>query len=118
MENQEKFYNMVVSGFVSDCEPDELLKKIHGIEAALGRDRSREIRNGPRSIDIDIELFGNRTVASPTLQIPHPRILERAFVLVPMMEILEKNADSKRYEEFFFVAKSLGTGGVKRIFRF
>ena len=118
MENQEKFYNMVVSGFVSDCEPDELLKKIHGIEASLGRDRSREIRNGPRSIDIDIELFGNRTVASPTLQIPHPRILERACVLVPMMEILEKNADSKRYEEFFSAAKSLGTGGVKRIFRF
>lgn len=118
VENQEKFFNMVVSGFVYGIEPDELLEQIHVIESSLGRDRSREIRNGPRSIDIDIEIFGDRQICSETLEIPHPRIKERAFVLVPMLEILEKNADFKRYEEFFSNLPSLDAQEVRKILRF
>ena len=118
LERQAKFLNMVVSGVVPGCEPDALLARLHELEAALGRERSRELRNGPRSMDIDIELFGERRVVSETLEIPHPRMRERAFVLVPMMEILGESADSKRYEELFSCAKRLGAGGVRKLLRF
>ena len=92
--DQSDFYNMAVYCFVSDsCTPHSLLEKIHVIEARYGRDRSREIRFGPRPLDIDIELFGKRTVNEPDLQIPHPRLSERAFVLTPMLEILPVSAD-------------------------
>ena len=90
---QDDFYNMVVCGWVADAlTPHELLSHIHRIEASLGRDRSAEIRNGPRSIDIDIELYGNERVASADLVIPHPRLHERAFVLVPLLELLDGSA--------------------------
>ena len=84
VEDQDDFYNMVVSGQVSDDEdPFEFLKKINKIEADFGRDRNKEIRFGPRSLDIDIEIFGNQTINTEILQIPHPRVKERAFVLYP-----------------------------------
>lgn len=118
VENQEKFFNMVVSGFIEDTDPFELLDKIHQIEASLGRNRACEIRNGPRSIDIDIEIFGDRTIYSETLEIPHPRIKERAFVLVPLLEVLEKNADSERYEGFFSDFGKLNTDDIEKILRF
>ncbi|MFG1301119.1 2-amino-4-hydroxy-6-hydroxymethyldihydropteridine diphosphokinase [Xanthobacter sp. V3C-3] len=56
-------------------------------ERQLGRDRPHEVRFGPRRIDIDILLFGTEKVADPDLEIPHPRLLERAFALVPLTEI-------------------------------
>ncbi|MBQ5401231.1 MAG: 2-amino-4-hydroxy-6-hydroxymethyldihydropteridine diphosphokinase [Treponema sp.] len=93
--DQDDFYNMVVSGFF-DGEPRELLDRIHGVENLFGRDRSREIRFGPRPLDIDIELFGERKILEPDLVVPHERMAERAFVLVPYIEILRKNADSER----------------------
>ncbi len=90
VENQSDFYNMVVCGFVEQhLTPESLLEHIHKIEASLGRDRSQEVRNGPRSIDIDIELFGRERVHTLDLEIPHPRLFERAFVLVPLCEALE-----------------------------
>ena len=90
--DQDDFYNMAVTGLYKGS-PEELLRQIHVVEAAFGRDRSREIRNGPRSLDIDIELFGETVVKESDLVIPHERISERAFVLVPVLEILERNAD-------------------------
>lgn len=96
VENQEDFYNMTALGFVSDeMSPFELLKKINKIEAKYGRDRTKEIRFGPRSLDIDIELFGDLEINDPVLQIPHPRTKERAFVLVPALEILTDSADKE-----------------------
>lgn len=53
----------------------------------LGRDRPNEVRFGPRRIDIDILLFGDETVREEDLEIPHPRLMERAFALVPLTEI-------------------------------
>jgi len=92
--DQEDFYNMTAIGFVPDTEdPFEFLKKINLIEAKYGRDRSKEIRFGPRTLDIDIELFGNHTINTEILQIPHVRMEERAFVLVPALEILTDSAD-------------------------
>lgn len=57
------------------------------VELMLGRNRAREVRFGPRRIDIDILLFGQQAIAEPDLEIPHPRMLERAFALVPLVEI-------------------------------
>jgi len=59
------------------------------IEKKLGRER--RIKNGPRTIDIDILTFGNTIVDEPNLKIPHPRMHERKFVLVPLMELIDKN---------------------------
>lgn len=65
----------------------ELLHMLLGVEHAFGRDRTREVRFGPRTIDIDILLFGEDVIEEPDLQIPHPRMMERAFALVPLAEI-------------------------------
>lgn len=92
--DQNDFYNMVVLGSVPDeMTPFDLLKLINRIEARYGRNREKEIRFGPRPLDIDIELFGNETINTEILQIPHIRLKERAFVLIPALEILNKNAD-------------------------
>ena len=116
VKNQEDFYNMAVSGYVSDSVlPDELLFKINQIEQFLGRNRSKEIRNGPRSIDIDIEIFGNQKINTKNLTIPHPRIQERAFVLIPMVEILGESADSIERGVFLRYLEKLDCSGVKKI---
>ena len=75
------------------------------IEQKFGRDRSLEVRNGPRSLDIDIELFGNQTVKKENLVIPHERLLERAFVLAPFLEVLQKNADVNKADIEFYGKK-------------
>lgn len=104
VENQEDFYNMAVTGYVDDnTDPYDFLTQIHNIENKYGRDRSKEIRFGPRSLDIDIELFGDFTSNDEILQIPHPRISERAFVLIPSIEVLKKSADvniRQKYSEY------------------
>jgi 2-amino-4-hydroxy-6-hydroxymethyldihydropteridine diphosphokinase len=67
--------------------PRALLERTRGIEQQLGRDRANETRWGPRPIDIDILAFGDVEMQDPDLQLPHPRMFERAFVLVPLAEI-------------------------------
>jgi 2-amino-4-hydroxy-6-hydroxymethyldihydropteridine diphosphokinase len=83
---QGRYLNQVVRGS-SELPPRPLLDKLFEIERSLGRDRAREQRYGPRTMDLDILLYGDRAVSEPDLQIPHPRMLERAFVLVPLAEI-------------------------------
>ncbi len=101
-EDQDDFYNMAVLGLYKGEESGgsalELLDAIHGIEARFGRDRSAEIRNGPRSLDIDIELYGSKKISAETLIVPHQRLKERAFVLVPLVEILAKDADNIKWK--------------------
>jgi 2-amino-4-hydroxy-6-hydroxymethyldihydropteridine diphosphokinase len=67
--------------------PHALLGRAHAIERALGRDRAREIRWGPRTDDIDIIAVDGVTMNAPDLTLPHPRLFERAFVLLPLAEI-------------------------------
>ena len=62
-----------------------LLDALHGIELAHGRERP--YRNAPRTLDLDILLYGDQVIDLPSLHVPHPRMLERAFVLVPLLEI-------------------------------
>jgi GTP cyclohydrolase-4 len=82
--DQPRFLNIAVSG-VTTLEPAALLAVIKRIEARMGR-RAGE-RYGPRPIDIDILFFGDRVVRTGTLEVPHPRIPERGFVLVPLHDI-------------------------------
>ncbi len=101
VENQADFLNLVLVGTILDkITPRILLEKIHEIERSLGRNRSLEIRNGPRSIDIDIEIFGNEKIHEIDLQIPHPRIFERAFVCVPLTEVSPKIAENFAFPVF------------------
>lgn len=67
--------------------PVALLNHIHAIERARGRNRAAEQRWGPRTLDLDILLFGESTVQEPGLTIPHPRLHERLFVLIPLAQI-------------------------------
>jgi 2-amino-4-hydroxy-6-hydroxymethyldihydropteridine diphosphokinase len=67
--------------------PEALLKNLLAVEHALGRVRSGAIRFGPRVIDLDLLLFGSLRRDGPHLTLPHPRMLERAFVLLPLAEI-------------------------------
>ncbi|MCF0242764.1 MAG: 2-amino-4-hydroxy-6-hydroxymethyldihydropteridine diphosphokinase [Treponema sp.] len=114
--DQEDFYNMAVYGFVPDEEsPYKYLDKIHKIEEKYGRDRQNEIRFGSRSLDIDIEKFGNIVSNDPALTLPHPRIKERAFVLVPALEILPEPAENKLREEFSKALNIVGKGGVQKL---
>ncbi len=64
-----------------------LLERLHSIERAHGRDRSRTHRWGPRTLDLDLIIFAAQVIDEPGLHVPHPRLAERAFVLVPLAEI-------------------------------
>ncbi len=83
---QQNYLNQVVHAATA-LQPRELLNVLHEIERAFGRDRKHEVRYGPRTLDLDILIYGDQTVAEDGLTLPHPRIAERAFVLVPLAEI-------------------------------
>ncbi len=82
--DQRWFWNAVAEA-ETDLFPLQLLARAGQVERALGRRRS--IPNGPRTIDIDVLLYGNTIMKSPSLEIPHPRIAERRFVLAPMSDL-------------------------------
>lgn len=84
--DQPRFTNAVV-GLETRLEPRPLLDALLDLERAFGRNRAEAFRNGPRTLDLDILLFGNIQRSEPCLQIPHPRLAERAFVLIPLNEI-------------------------------
>ncbi|MHC4141988.1 MAG: 2-amino-4-hydroxy-6-hydroxymethyldihydropteridine diphosphokinase [Planctomycetota bacterium] len=70
-----------------EIEPRRLLNEMLAIEAAHGRARAGEQRWGPRPLDLDLLLFGSRVIDDPDLVVPHPRLHERPFVLVPLAQI-------------------------------
>lgn len=84
VENQPKFLNQVIKA-QTYLDPEPLLKHLKRLEVALGRIPS--IPNGPRLIDIDILFYDDLVVDKPSIVIPHPRLQERGFVLLPLMEI-------------------------------
>jgi 2-amino-4-hydroxy-6-hydroxymethyldihydropteridine diphosphokinase len=83
---QPKFLNVVVCGNLS-FKPQKLLSYIHRLENRLGRRREGQSRFGPRMIDIDILLYGDEVVNQKNLKIPHPRMHERKFVILPLIEL-------------------------------
>lgn len=83
-EDQDLFLNMVIE-VKTQLKPHELLDICMEIEQILGR--KREIKWGPRTIDLDILLYNQENIETEKLIVPHPRMLERAFVMVPLLEI-------------------------------
>ena len=83
-EDQPKFLNQVIKA-TTYLDPEPLLKHLKRLEVALGRKES--FLNGPRLIDIDLLFYNNLVVDKPSLVIPHPRLHERGFVLLPLMDL-------------------------------
>ncbi len=83
--DQPVFLNMVLR-LETRLPPEQLLAFMMEVEQQL--ERKREIRWGPRTIDLDMLLYGDCRMDSPALTLPHPRMLERAFVLVPLQDVL------------------------------
>ncbi len=108
---QPDFLNAVVCGFF-EGEPRELLSFCHALEAEFGRDRSGEMRFGPRTVDIDLLLFGDRSMKSTELTIPHPRMHERAFVLVPLLDLDANLRDPRSGERYADVLSRIGRAGI------
>lgn len=88
-EDQDLFLNMVIE-VATDLNAHELLDRCLGTELELGR--KREIKWGPRTIDLDILIFNQENIETEKLIVPHPRMHERAFVMIPLLEI---NHDSR-----------------------
>ena len=85
--DQPPFVNLAIA-VETRLSPRDLLARALNVERALDRDRTRERRWGPRTIDIDLLAYDDDARDEPDLTLPHPRLFERAFVLVPLAEIV------------------------------
>lgn len=85
--DQPAFLNIAVKGETT-LAPQDLLVYLKRIENEMGREQT--VRNGPRIIDLDIIFYADWVVDTPNLQIPHPRLAERGFVLCPLVEVAAK----------------------------
>ena len=94
LREQPRFVNAAVA-IETDLEPRGLLEALMLIEHEFGRDRASGVTNGPRTLDLDILLFGDVSIDEPDLHVPHPRLAERAFVLVPLNEIAPSARDPR-----------------------
>ncbi len=82
---QPRFVNGAVA-VATELEPEVLLDALQAIEAAAGR--VRDVRFGPRTLDIDLLLYGTQEIRTRRLEVPHPRLLQRRFALEPLVEVL------------------------------
>ena len=85
-EQQARFINACIE-IDTSLDPRALLFTLHKIEAKFGRDRAKERRWGPRTLDLDLIAYDDVSIQEPELTLPHPRLFERAFVLMPLAEI-------------------------------
>jgi 2-amino-4-hydroxy-6-hydroxymethyldihydropteridine diphosphokinase len=85
-EQQARFVNACIE-IETGLAPLALLKVLQSVEQAFGRERSKQRRWGPRSLDLDLIAYDDVAMDLPELTLPHPRLFERAFVLVPLAEI-------------------------------
>jgi 2-amino-4-hydroxy-6-hydroxymethyldihydropteridine diphosphokinase len=110
--DQPPFINCAIA-VETDLAPRALLERALGVERALGRDRSREQRWGPRAIDIDLLAYHQVAMEEPDLILPHPRLFERAFVLVPLTEIAPQRVIQGR--RIADVTGSIDATGIERL---
>ena len=103
---QQWFLNCVVK-LKTGLTPSELMMAIKSIEKSLGKRIVR--KNGPRTIDIDILLFGIKRIKTKEMEVPHPRFHERAFVLVPFAEIAPRSIHPVLGKTILKMLKSLDT---------
>jgi 2-amino-4-hydroxy-6-hydroxymethyldihydropteridine diphosphokinase len=109
--DQPSFLNMVISGKTRQ-KPQELLKNLKELETQLGRVPS--IHYGPRKIDIDILFYDNLLFESPELTLPHPHLHERAFVLVPLADLMPEQIHPLLGKTIRQLLAEMDTTGVKR----
>jgi 2-amino-4-hydroxy-6-hydroxymethyldihydropteridine diphosphokinase len=112
--SQPDYYNAAIAVRTA-LRPEELLRELLAIEARLGRVRSE--RNAPRTIDLDILWIEGREVdvtepGRPPIQVPHPRLRERAFALVPLLEVAPGAADPRTGQLYAEILAEIGTSGV------
>ncbi|MGO4956718.1 2-amino-4-hydroxy-6-hydroxymethyldihydropteridine diphosphokinase [Luteococcus sp. Sow4_B9] len=110
VQDQPDFMNMVLVA-ETVLEPTILLERAHAIEAGLGR--TRDIPGGPRTIDIDLVMFGRRTLDTDELKLPHPRAHERAFVVVPWLEI-DPDGELAGHGRLDELVKTIDVSGVTK----
>ncbi|MDR0557530.1 MAG: 2-amino-4-hydroxy-6-hydroxymethyldihydropteridine diphosphokinase [Treponema sp.] len=112
--DQPRFLNTAACGWYEGA-PHELLSAIHDIEASCGRNRAEERRFGERTLDIDILLFGGLVMSEPDLEIPHPRLAERIFALIPLLALLPDAKDPRSGALYRDILTRRGGGGGMRI---
>ena len=110
--NQNNFYNMAVEAD-TELSPTELIRELKTVEQRLGRTPS--FKYGPREIDIDILLYGQTSVTEADLTIPHPRLAERAFILVPLAELAPDLKIPGVNRTVTELIQALGTSGITRV---
>ncbi len=112
VEDQPPFVNLGLA-VATALSPRALLARAHAVERELGRDRARERRWGPRTVDIDLIAYDDVTLDEPDLTLPHPRLFERAFVLVPLAEIAPDRVVAGRRIADAFAA--IDASGIERL---
>lgn len=111
-ETQDPFFNACVEVETS-LDPHALLFTLHKIEKRFGRDRAKEQRWGPRTLDLDLLAYDDAIINQPDLTLPHPRLFERAFVLVPLAEIAPDRTIAGR--SVAAALAQLSTEGIERL---
>src|ERR1700759_846483 len=110
--DQPPFVNACIE-IETSLDPHALLFTLHKIEQKFGRDRSKEQPWGPRSLDLDLIAYDDVKLDKPELALPHPRLFERAFVLVPLAEIApDRVIAGQRVRD---ALAKLSTGGIERL---
>jgi len=98
-EQQPPFVNACIA-IQTAIAPPALLAILHDVERKFGRNRAQETRWGPRTLDLDLIAYDDLTLGTPELTLPHPRLFERGFVLVPLAEIVpERRIAGRRVDE-------------------
>lgn len=111
-EQQPRFVNACIE-IETSLDPLALLAVLQRIEQAFGRDRARERRWGPRTLDLDLIAYDDMSLENDQLILPHPRLFERAFVLVPLAEIASDRLIGGRRVSSGLAA--LSTAGIERL---
>jgi 2-amino-4-hydroxy-6-hydroxymethyldihydropteridine diphosphokinase len=111
-EQQPRFVNACIE-IDTSLDPHALLFTLQKIEAKFGRDRAHEKRWGPRTLDLDLIAYGDVSMYRPELTLPHPRLFERAFVLVPLVEIAPDRVIAGRNVKSALA--QLSTKGIERL---
>jgi 2-amino-4-hydroxy-6-hydroxymethyldihydropteridine diphosphokinase len=110
--DQLRFINLCIA-VDTVLAPHSLLARAQHVERAFGRDRANERRWGPRSLDIDLLAYDDVRIDEPELTLPHPRLFERAFVLVPLAEIApDRVIDGRRVRDALV---GLDAGGIEKL---